>query len=92
MSKADASENITIHLKVFLKVVFPEPTDLLVGRPKLASLVDVNLTGLLSISLSELFANAKGFDASLEDPSLTTEVCGTRETKGGGEVDLSLME
>lgn len=64
-------ENITICLEIFLKVLFPKPTDLLIGRPELASLVNIDLTGLLSIGLSELFANAKGFDASLEDPSLT---------------------
>ena len=91
-NKKRRAKNITIYLEIFLKVLFPKPTDLLIGRPELAGLINIDLTGLLSIGLSELFANAKGFDASLEDPSLTAQVCGTREAKGGGEVDFSLMK
>jgi len=51
-----------------------EPSDLVERLPQLAGLVDVDLAGLLGVSLAELLADLERLDASLEHAALTAEV------------------
>lgn len=74
------------------EVFFLEPSNPLEGCPEFASLVDVDLASLLTIGLSELLASLQAFDASEEDATLTSEICGAIESKNGGESDFVGME
>ena len=73
-------------------MAFAEPANLVVGGPQLASLIDIDLASLLSIGLSELLANPKSVQASLEDASLAAEISGTAQAECAGKIDLGFVE
>ena len=68
-------------LEVFLEVSPVEPSDLVVRCPKFASLVDIDLTSLLSISFAKLTADLVSTEATFKDPTFAAEVCSTCETE-----------
>lgn len=59
------------------EVFLPQPSNLLKRRPQFARLVDIDLTGLLAVCLSELLANLETLDACDKDASLAGKVGST---------------
>jgi hypothetical protein len=80
------------RLHKLTEVFWLEPSDLVIRLPELASLVDVDLAGLLGVSLAELLADAESVDAGLEDASLAAQVGSAGETESGGEVHFCLVQ
>lgn len=87
-----AVEGVIDGSKVMLKVVLVEPSNLIECSPELARLIDINLTSLLCISLSEFFAYPQSIDAGLEDPSLAAQVRCAAQAKGTRQIDFRLMK
>ena len=70
----------------------PEPTDLVVGRPEFAGLVDVDLACLLGVCLAELLAYSESVETSLEDASLAAQICCGRKTERSRESGLGFVQ
>lgn len=79
-------------LEVFLEVSSVEPSDLVVGCPEFASLVDVDLTSLLSVSFAKLTADPVSTEAAFEDPTFAAEVGSTCETESASQMDFSWVK
>jgi len=69
-----------------------EPANTLIGRPKLACFVDINLAGLLSVRLAELLADSQSLDAGFKDTALAAEIRRARQAQRGGKVELGRAE
>jgi hypothetical protein len=69
-----------------------QPSNLVKCLPELASLIDINLAGLLGIRLSKFLANPESLDSLDEDPTLGGEICGTVEAEVGCEINLVWVE
>lgn len=78
--------------EIFLDPIWIEPADFLECLPKLRGLIDINLASLLSICLSELFANSKSVDPLDKDSSLRCEVGSTVETEVRSKEELIWMK
>jgi len=68
-----------------------EPAALLVGFPKLACLVDVNVASLLCSRLGEVLAFPETVDLGDEDPSLVGKVLRAEQLELGCSLDLLRM-
>ena len=78
--------------KELFKVKSFEPSDLLEGGEELASLVNVNLTGLLCVGLTKWLGDTQGAQASLEDAALAAEVLRTAQAESLCNFDLRRVE
>lgn len=65
-----------------------EPANLVKGSPELGGLVDVNLAGLLSVSLAELLAGPEALKTALKHASLAGEIGGAVQAEVAGEDDF----
>lgn len=77
---------------VLAEVFWVEPADPVVRLPQFASLVDVDLAGLLGVRLAELLSNLQGINACLKHTSLAAEIGCAVEPKRGGKMKLSLVQ
>ena len=71
--------SLSIHESVHPLQV--EPADLVVCRPQLRCLVDINVAGLLGIRLAEFFPNARTLQPALEKPALAGNVSSTVQSQ-----------
>lgn len=69
-----------------------EPAGIVEDNPESRGLVDVDLTGLLSVSLAELLVVLEALETSHEHASLAGEVRGTVQTETAGEVELGRVQ
>ena len=83
---------VDLFLEVLAGVNRIEPAHFVESSPELASLVDIDLACLLSISLPEFLSDAQCGQASLKYPSLAAQVGGAGQTKDGRDIDFRLVE
>lgn len=69
-----------------------EPARIVEDNPESRGLVDVDLAGLLGVSLAELLAVLEALQASHKHASLAGEVSSTIQTQTAGEVELGRVQ
>lgn len=69
-----------------------KPAHLVVGRPQLAGLVDIDLARLLRVRLAKLLVDAQRVQPSLEDAPFAAEIGGAAQTEGRGQIDFGFMQ
>lgn len=69
-----------------------EPASIVEDSPESGSLVDIDLAGLLGVSLAELLAVLEALETSHKHASLAGEVRGTVQAKTAGEVELGRVQ
>lgn len=69
-----------------------EPASIVEDSPESGGLVDVDLAGLLGISLAELLAVLEALETAHKHASLAGEVRGTVQTKAAGKVELGRVQ
>lgn len=88
MSRDVKRERVLAALQEASHPFSTEPANLVKGSPELGGLVDINLAGLLSISLAELLAGPEALKTALKHASLAGEIGGAVQAEVAGEDDF----
>lgn len=88
MSRDVKGERVLAALQEASHPFSTEPANLVKGSPELGGLVDVNLAGLLSVSLAELLAGPEALKTALKHASLAGEIGGAVQAEVAGEDDF----
>lgn len=78
--------------QILSKVLWFEPSNLFVGGPQLACLVDINFASLLSIRFAEFFVDAESVEACFEDATFATEIGSTGKAKSSGKAHFCRVD